>query len=65
MHQRPVALLNVAKRERRHLGAPQSATKQDRENSAITQAFVGGDIWRVQDPLRLLCRQPVSKPDAF
>ncbi len=61
----PVTLLDVTDGERRHLGAPEPAAQEDRQNRTIAQALGGSDIRRVQQRLGLLHGKPVPQADAL
>ena len=49
-----VPLLNVGNGERSHLGPPQPAAQEDRQDRAVAQALGRGGVRRVQEFLRLL-----------
>jgi hypothetical protein len=60
----PIALLNVAERERRDFGTPQPAAQKNGNYGALTHAAQRRNLGSVQKRLSLSCRQPVTCSDA-
>src|SRR5258708_24816910 len=50
----PVSLLDVADRERSHLGSPQPTAEKHREDRPISQPLRGGSVGPIEQRLRLL-----------
>lgn len=67
IHDAPTAipLLDIAHRERRHFGAPQSAAQEHRQDRPVTEPLGRGDVGRVQEPLSLLDRKPIPQSDTL
>src|ERR1035438_5824198 len=61
----PVALLDVGDSERRHLGPPQPAAEEHREDSPVAEALGCGGIRGIQQRLRLPNREPVTETNAL
>jgi hypothetical protein len=59
----PVALLDVNDGECRHLGPPQAAAQEHRQDGAVAEALGRGCVWCIQQRLRLPHRQPVPQAD--
>ena len=51
-----IPLLDVRESERRHLGSPKAAAKQDGQDRAIPQPLNGRDVGRAEESLRLAKR---------
>jgi hypothetical protein len=58
-----VALLDVGDCERSHLGPPQAATEEHRQDCAVPQPLDRGGVRGVQQRLGLLDREPVAQAD--
>src|ERR1035437_3426099 len=60
-----VALLDVGDGERRHLGSPQAAAQEHRQDRTVAEAMRYAGIRSVQQRLGLPDRKPVPQADTF
>ena len=63
MHQRPSRCWTWGTVSRGHLGPPQAAAEEHRQDRTITQPLGGCGVWGVQQRLRLPDREPVAQAD--